>query len=70
MTAVDPALLNEACATLGVNDVKEIGAPGGQKVVRHVHRGSDDLVMKVVALRSSAPTTLARAQGRVTQITD
>jgi len=65
MTAVDTALIAEASTALGVNDVKEIGAAGGQKAVRHVVRGSDDLVMKVVALTSSAPTTLARAEREV-----
>lgn len=65
MTTVDPALISEACAGLGVSDVREIGAPGGQKVVRQVVRGGDDLVMKVVALRSSAPTTLKRAEREV-----
>jgi serine/threonine protein kinase len=65
MTTVDPALISEACIELGVSDVREIGAPGGQKVVRQVVRGGDDLVMKVVALRSSAPTTLKRAEREV-----
>jgi len=65
MTTVDPALIAEACDGLGVKDVREIGAPGGQKVVRQVARGRDDLVMKVVALRSSAPTTLKRAEREV-----
>src|ERR1700688_2510346 len=65
MTAVDPALISDACNGLGVTDVKEIGAPGGQKAVRQVVRGGDDLVMKVVALRSSAPTTLKRAEREV-----
>lgn len=65
MTTVDPALISEACTELGVSDVREIGAPGGQKVVRQVVRGGDDLVLKVVALRSSAPTTLKRAEREV-----
>jgi serine/threonine protein kinase len=65
MTTVDPALITEACSGLGVKDVREIGAPGGQKVVRQVVRGRDDVVMKVVALRSSAPTTLKRAEREV-----
>ena len=65
MTSVDPALIAEACDGLGVKDVREIGAPGGQKVVRQVVRGRDDVVMKVVALRSSVPTTLKRAEREV-----
>lgn len=65
MATVDPALIIEASKALGVSDVGEIGATGGQKVVRHVVRGSDNLVMKVIALRSSAPTTLKRAEREV-----
>ena len=65
MTTVDPALIAEACTALGVSDLNSIGAPGGQKVVRHVRRGSDDLVLKIIAIRSSSPTTLARAEREV-----
>lgn len=65
MTTVDPGLISEACTALSVSDVKGIGAPGGQKTVRHVVRGSDNLVLKVVALRSSSPTILARAEREV-----
>ncbi len=65
MATVDTALISEACTALIVNDVKEIGAAGGQKAVRYVVRGSDDLIMKVIALTSSAPTTLARAEREV-----
>lgn len=65
MTLVDPALIKEACAALGVSDIKEIGTPGGQKAVRHVMRDQDDLVIKVIALTSSAPTTLERAEREV-----
>lgn len=65
MTAVDQVLIADACTALGVSDVKEIGAPGGQKAVRKVLRGGDDLIMKVVALSSSAPTTLKRAEREV-----
>jgi len=65
MTTVDPALIAEACTALSVSDLNPIGAPGGQKAVRHVRRGSDDLVLKVIAIRSSSPTTLSRAEREV-----
>lgn len=65
MTTVGPDLIAEACAALGVSDVNPIGAPGGQKAVRHVRRGTDDLIMKVVAIRSSSPATLTRAEREV-----
>lgn len=65
MTTVAPTLIAEACAALGVSDVNPIGAPGGQKAVRHVRRGTDDLIMKAVAIRSSSPTTLTRAEREV-----
>jgi eukaryotic-like serine/threonine-protein kinase len=65
MTTVAPTLIAEACAALGVSDVSPIGAPGGQKAVRHVRRGTDDLVMKVIAIGSSSPTTLTRAEREV-----
>lgn len=65
MTTVAPTLIAEACAALGVSDVNPIGAPGGQKAVRHVRRGTDDLIMKVIAIRSSSPTTLTRAEREV-----
>lgn len=65
MAVVALALIDEASAALGVSDVKEIGATGGQKVARHVRRGGNNLVMKVAALKSSAPTTLIRADREV-----
>lgn len=65
MATVDPGLISDACAMLGVSDVREIGAPGGQKAVRQVVRGNSDLVMKVVALTASAPATLSRAEREV-----
>ena len=58
-------MIDDACNALGVVDVAPIGAPGGQKAVRHVQRGSDDLVMKVIAVRSSSPTALTRAEREV-----
>ncbi len=65
MTAtVDDALIQEALSNLGATQVAEL-KPGGQKVVLHVRRGSDELVMKVVAIRSSAPDTLKRAEREV-----
>lgn len=65
MTTADPALIAEACAALAVADVAAIGATGGQKVVRHVRRGGADLVLKVITIRSSSPTTLHRAEREV-----
>jgi eukaryotic-like serine/threonine-protein kinase len=65
MAIVDPALIVNACAALGVSDMKAIGAPGGQKAARHVLRGGNDLVMKVIAIKSSSPTTLTRAEREV-----
>lgn len=62
---MDPALVAAACTNLAVTDVDAIGAPGGQKAVRHVRKGGQDLVMKVIALRSSSPTVLARAEREV-----
>lgn len=65
MTTVDSTLIAAACTALGVTDVAAIGAQGGQKAVRHVRRGSDDLIMKVIAIKSSSPTTLTRAEREV-----
>ena len=42
MSVADPALIAEACAALGVNDLGAIGAPGGQKAVRHVERAGEN----------------------------
>ena len=44
MTTVDPVLIADACTVLGVIDVREIGAPGGQKAVRQVVRSGTDLL--------------------------
>lgn len=65
MTAVDAALVADACAELGVTDVREIGAPGGQKAVRQVTQQGRDLILKVVALRASSPASLKRAEREV-----
>jgi hypothetical protein len=53
--AVDQALLDEAMAALGgAVDIREL-RPGGQKTVRLVELGGEQLVMKVIALESGAP---------------
>jgi hypothetical protein len=65
MTAVDQTLIDSALQELEVTDVGPIGAPGGQKTVRHVQRGSEDLVLKVIAVGSSAPDALRRAEREV-----
>ena len=49
---------------LGVEPVRDL-RPGGQKTVRLVKRGPEQLVMKVVALDSSNPAALRRAQREV-----
>lgn len=65
MTLVSASLIADACSALGVVDRGSIGLPGGQKAVRRVQNGSNDLVMKVIALRASSPTTLTRAEREV-----
>lgn len=65
MSAADSALIADACHALEVMDRGPIGAVGGQKAVRRVQRGSSDLVLKVVAVTSSSPTTLTRAEREV-----
>jgi serine/threonine protein kinase len=65
MATLDPSLISSACTALDVTDVAAIGAPGGQKAVRQVKRGSEGLIMKVIALRASSPTTLTRAKREV-----
>lgn len=65
MTSVSATLIADACSALAVVDLGPIGLPGGQKAVRHVRSGTDDLVMKVIVLRSSSPTTLTRAEREV-----
>lgn len=61
---VDDALIQEALLKLGATKLAEL-TPGGQKVVLHVTRGDDELVMKVVAIRPSTPNTLKRAEREV-----
>jgi eukaryotic-like serine/threonine-protein kinase len=65
MTVVDQSLIDEACLALAVVDVGAVGSVGGQKAVRHVMKGSQDLIMKVIAIKSSSPTTLSRAEREV-----
>lgn len=58
-------MIAEACSALDILDLGPVGLPGGQKAVRHVRSGADDLVMKIIALRSSSPTVLTRAEREV-----
>lgn len=62
--AVDDALVDDAVARLGVSKIAEL-KPGGQKVVHEVDRSGERLVMKVIAVRSSAPDALKRAEREV-----
>lgn len=65
MVDVSPELISIAANALGVEDVSVIGAPGGQKTVRHVRRPGEDLVLKVIGLTASAPDVLRRAAREV-----
>ena len=65
VAVVDQALLAAASTALGVTDIGPVGAAGGQKAVRRVRRGSEDLIMKVIAIKTSSPTTLTRAEREV-----
>jgi eukaryotic-like serine/threonine-protein kinase len=65
MSVADAALIAEACTALNVVDSGAIGAPGGQKAVRRVDRSGEQLVLKVVALTATSPTTLTRAEREV-----
>ncbi len=65
MTTVDQSLLDAASAALGVHDVMAVGAQGGQKAVRQVERNGGKLIMKVIAIKSSSPSTLTRAEREV-----
>jgi serine/threonine-protein kinase len=62
--SVDDALLNDALDALGVTKVRDLRS-GGQKTVCLVERGGEELVMKVVAVGSSSPEALRRAQREV-----
>jgi serine/threonine-protein kinase len=61
---VDDLLIEKALAALDVEPVRELRS-GGQKTVRLVRRDSEELVMKVISLGSSAPDALRRAQREV-----
>lgn len=61
---VSQALLDQALALLRVTDVREL-REGGQKTVRLVMSGDDQLVLKVIALESDAPQALQRATREV-----
>jgi serine/threonine protein kinase len=64
MSDID-ALVSEALQLLGVSDVGAIGAPGGQKVVRHVQSASGNQVLKVISLGDSGTEALRRAEREV-----
>src|SRR4051812_45187000 len=57
-------LLDKALAALDATDVREL-RQGGQKSVRLVESGADQLVLKVIALESDAPEALQRAKREV-----
>jgi serine/threonine protein kinase len=61
---VDETLINEAMAALDVEPVRSL-RDGGQKTVRLVRRGEEELVLKVIALDSSHPDALRRAKREV-----
>jgi serine/threonine protein kinase len=61
---VDDALLDDAMAALGVDPVRDLRS-GGQKTVRLVRRAGEELVLKVIAIDSSSPDALRRAQREV-----
>lgn len=54
-----------ALRALEVEEVAPIGAPAGQKDVRHVRRAGQDLVLKVIAVHASTPDVLQRASREV-----
>lgn len=61
---VSQELLDKALAVLNVTDVRQL-REGGQKTVRLVTSGAEQLVMKVIALESDAPEALERAKREV-----
>ncbi len=65
MVDVPPDLVAAALGALGVDDVSAIGSPAGQKAVRHVRRGGENLVLKVIAVQASAPDVLKRGTREV-----
>lgn len=65
VTDVTDEMVQLALDELGVSDLGPVGAAGGQKAVRKVSDGDQDLVMKVIALTPSAPDVLRRAEREV-----
>lgn len=61
---VDQSLINEACTGLGVVEVAAL-KDGGQKTVRLVSRGNEQLVLKVIQVGSTSPQALQRAAREV-----
>jgi serine/threonine protein kinase len=64
MTDVDDALMDEARTALEVTHVREFRS-GAQKRVELVSRKGEDLVLKVIAIGSSTPDALQRAEREV-----
>ena len=64
VTNVDAALIADALAALGATEVAAL-KPGAQKDVRLVDRGGAQLVMKVIAIGTTAPEALKRAEREV-----
>jgi eukaryotic-like serine/threonine-protein kinase len=62
--AVAQALIEEACAGLGVTEVGSL-KDGGQKTVRLVDRAGERLVLKVIQVGSTSPQALQRAAREV-----
>ncbi len=61
---VDQALIDEACSGLGVTEVAPL-KDGGQKTVRLVQRGAEQLVLKVIKVGGTTPQALVRAAREV-----
>lgn len=64
MTNIAEDLIVEARSALGVDELEGLRG-GAQKAVHLVRRGADTLVMKVIALGSSSPEALQRAEREV-----
>jgi serine/threonine-protein kinase len=61
---VAQALIDEACAGLGVTEIGSL-KDGGQKTVRVVERAGERLVLKVIRVGSTSPEALQRAAREV-----
>lgn len=61
---VDQVLIDEAMNALGVTPVRAL-RDGGQKTVRLVEKGGEELVLKVIAIDSGLPDSLRRAHREV-----